>query len=60
MKAIVYEEYGPPDVLVLREIDEPVVKDNEVFLQVHATSVNPADWHDMRWAPGCSDRADAS
>ena len=41
MKAIVEDEYGPPDVLELREIDKPVVEDDQVLVRVHATSANP-------------------
>jgi len=51
MKAIVQEEYGPPDVLELREIDKPVVEDDQVLVRVHASSANPADWHFMRGVP---------
>jgi NADPH:quinone reductase-like Zn-dependent oxidoreductase len=51
MKAIVYHEYGSPDVLELREIDKPVVEDDEVLVRVRAASANPADWHFMRGQP---------
>ncbi len=51
MKAIVHERYGPPDVLELREVDKPVVGDDEVLVRVHATSVNPVDWHTMTGTP---------
>lgn len=51
MKAIVQDEYGPPDVLEVREIDKPVVENDQVLVRVHATSANPADWHFMRGVP---------
>jgi NADPH:quinone reductase-like Zn-dependent oxidoreductase len=40
MKAIVYQEYGSSDVVELKDIDKPLVKDNEVLVRVHAASVN--------------------
>jgi NADPH:quinone reductase-like Zn-dependent oxidoreductase len=51
MKAIVRDKYGPPDVLELKDIDKPVFGDDEVLVRVHATSVNPADWHLLRGEP---------
>jgi len=51
MKAIVHDVFGPPDVLQLKDIDQPVVTGDDVLVRVHATSVNPADWHFMRGTP---------
>jgi NADPH:quinone reductase-like Zn-dependent oxidoreductase len=51
MKAIVYTQYGSPDVLRLQEVEKPTPADNEVLVKVHAASANPLDWHIMRGAP---------
>ena len=45
MKAILYERYGPPDVLALREVDEPTLGASDVLVRVRAASVNAGDWH---------------
>ncbi|RMD63798.1 NAD(P)-dependent alcohol dehydrogenase [Candidatus Parcubacteria bacterium] len=51
MKAIVQETYGSPDVLELREIDKPVIGDNDVLIQVHAAGVDRGVWHLMTGLP---------
>jgi len=51
MKAIVYCDYGGPDVLKLADVAKPVPNDNQALVKVRAASVNPLDWHYMRGEP---------
>jgi NADPH:quinone reductase-like Zn-dependent oxidoreductase len=51
MKAIVQNNYGSPDVLALKEMDRPVIKDDEVLVRVHASSVNAGDYFSLRGSP---------
>ena len=51
MKAIVQDIYGSPDVLQLKEIDKPVVGDDEVLVRVDAAGVDQGVWHLMAGLP---------
>jgi NADPH:quinone reductase-like Zn-dependent oxidoreductase len=51
MKAIVQDRYGSADVLELRDIERPVITDDEVLLRVHAASAHIGDWHVMTGLP---------
>src|ERR1700744_1338982 len=51
MKAIVYHNYGSPDILQIADVEQPAPKDYEVLIKVRAASVNPLDWHFMRGTP---------
>lgn len=43
MRAAIYENYGPPEVLHIRTVNAPAYKDNEILIEVHASGVNRTD-----------------
>ena len=47
MKAIVYRDYGSPDVLRLEEVEKPTPGDDEVLIRIRAAAANPMDYHLM-------------
>jgi NADPH:quinone reductase-like Zn-dependent oxidoreductase len=51
MKAIVYSEYGGPEVLRLTDVETPAPGPNEILVKVRAAALNPVDWHFVRGAP---------
>ena len=51
MKAIVYTEYGSPDILQLKDVEKPTPNAHEVLVKVYTASANPLDWHRMRGEP---------
>jgi NADPH:quinone reductase-like Zn-dependent oxidoreductase len=44
MKALVYDRYGPPEVIKLRSLPDPDVRPNDILVRVHASAVNTGDW----------------
>src|SRR5436190_16024541 len=51
MKAVVYTDYGSPEVIQFRDIKKPVPNDNQVLIKVRAASINPLDWHFLEGTP---------
>ena len=51
MQAIVYTTYGSPDVLKLKEIQKPILQNDEVLIEVYTAAANAGDWHLLRGNP---------
>jgi NADPH:quinone reductase-like Zn-dependent oxidoreductase len=51
LKAIVYSQYGAPDVLHLSEVNKPVPKKDEVLVKIYASSINSWDWDLLKGTP---------
>ena len=51
MRAVVYCEYGPPEVLRVANVEKPVPGDGQVLVRVRAAAINPLEWHYMRGTP---------
>jgi NADPH:quinone reductase-like Zn-dependent oxidoreductase len=51
MQAILHSRYGPPDALELKDIDQPVVTDDQVLVRVHAAAVGKGDWLTVQGLP---------
>lgn len=51
MKAVVRRCYGGPDVLALEDVPKPRPAESEVLVRIHAASINPLEWHEMRGEP---------
>lgn len=51
MKAIVYREYGSPDVLRYEDIETPAPADKEVLIRIRAAALNALDWRMLRGKP---------
>jgi NADPH:quinone reductase-like Zn-dependent oxidoreductase len=51
MKAVVFHQYGSPDVLRIEQVPKPVPSPDELLIKVHDAALNPLDWHMMRGSP---------
>ena len=51
MRAMVYHNYGSPEVLELQEIEKPAIMDDELLVMVRGASLNWIDWHFLTGSP---------
>lgn len=51
MKAVVYSQYGSAEQLHLQDVPLPLIKENEVLVRVHASSINSWDWDLLQGKP---------
>jgi NADPH:quinone reductase-like Zn-dependent oxidoreductase len=51
MRAVVYDRYGPPDVMRIEDLPKPSPADRQVLIRVAATSINLSDWECLRGSP---------
>jgi NADPH:quinone reductase-like Zn-dependent oxidoreductase len=51
MRAVVYDRYGPPDVLRIDDLPKPSPADRQVLVRIAATSINLSDWETLRGSP---------
>jgi NADPH:quinone reductase-like Zn-dependent oxidoreductase len=51
MRAAIRDRFGPPDVIEVREVEVPVMADDQLLVRVHAASINPAEWYSLTGTP---------
>jgi NADPH:quinone reductase-like Zn-dependent oxidoreductase len=51
MKAVIYTEYGTPEVLQFKEVATPVPRDDQILIKIHAASLNRSDWEGLTGSP---------